>query len=159
MQRFRIITLFVTAILFIACKDNKSSTQKEGNTVSTTQKKANLIDGFWELNYMDSTPQPLDSLFLEEKPGFKIEKQKGKISGFSGCNNFSGNLEIEDNEFSLGKEVAVTRKMCPDMTGEDLFLKNLQKITSYSVTNRGRTLNLISDDRAIMRLERKNTDQ
>ena len=74
---------------------------------------------------------------------FMIEKRFGRL------------MKIEGNKFKLGEAMALTKKMCADMTGEETFLENIQRVDSYSVGDRGQTLNLISGDIAIMRLERK----
>lgn len=116
--------------------------------------KANLIDGAWEVNYIMNTPKPLNELFPKEKPTITFDSGKNAISGNSGCNNFNGKCSMEGNSIKIDEAMALTRKMCLDMTGETLFLETLKKVNSYSVTNHGKTLNLIVGDIAVMRLER-----
>ncbi len=154
MKRICMIAMICTGTIFISCNDQKKSNNKNPE-VAKTEQKANLIDGNWELDYMQPQAKPLDSLFPESNPTMMINSEKSQISGMAGCNNFSGGVTIKDNEFKLSENLALTRKMCPDMTGEDTFLKNLEKVNTYSVTNRGNTLNLIMGDIAIMRFNRK----
>lgn len=148
------IALIIIASLNVACNDQKK-TSKENKEVTKNEQKLNLIDGNWELDYMLGTEKPIDSLFPKAKPTVTINSEKSQISGMAGCNNFSGGLSIEGKQFKLAENIALTRKMCPDMTGEDAFLKNLEKPDSYSVSNNGNTLNLIMGDMAIMRFQRK----
>jgi heat shock protein HslJ len=51
--------------------------------------------------------------------------------------------------------MAMTKMMCMDGQGEQVFMSTLQKITSYDVTDNGKTLNFISGDIAMMRFTKK----
>ncbi|MCH4823858.1 META domain-containing protein [Gramella lutea] len=153
-RRIFMIALVIIAIINVACNDQKK-TSEENSEVTKKEQKANLIDGKWEMDYMIPQEKSLDSLYPESKPSLTINSEKSQISGMTGCNNFSGGLTIDGKQFKIAENLALTRKMCPDMTGEDTFLKNLEKADAYSVSNRGNTLNLIMGDIAIMRFQRK----
>lgn len=117
--------------------------------------KANLIDGTWEANYIMNTPKPFNELYVNVKPTITFNSIDSKVSGISGCNNFNGSFKMDGNKISFGEGMALTRKMCPDMAGETAFMETLKKVNSYSVTDQGRTLNLIMGDMAVIRLQRK----
>jgi len=51
--------------------------------------------------------------------------------------------------------MAMTKMMCMYGQGEQVFMSTLQKITSYDVTDNGKTLNFISGDIAMMRFTKK----
>ncbi|MCP9199964.1 META domain-containing protein [Gramella sp. GC03-9] len=156
MKKLLLLGLIIAGSISISCKDQSENTSNDTEAMSEkTVQKANLIDGSWEVNYMAATPKPMDSLYPRVKPTMIINTEKSQISGTTGCNNFSGSLNIDGNQFNLGDAIALTKKMCPDMTGEEAFMKNLERVDTYSVTEKGQTLNLISGDIAIMRLERK----
>lgn len=144
-------TLLLLAVLFASCNTAKTVTT---NTETTTM-KANLIDGNWEVNYMLNAPKPIEELFPKVKPTISIDSYKKTISGMTGCNNFNGKCAIEAKSIKIDETMALTRKMCPNMAGEQAFLETLKKVNSYSVTNQGKTLNLIMGDMAVMRLDRK----
>lgn len=55
----------------------------------------------------------------------------GKISGFSGCNNFSGNFSLEGNSINLDPG-AITKKMCPG-TGEQDYISNFEKVADLKL--------------------------
>lgn len=143
--------IVLLAIIISSCNSTKKSTSiKENSTM-----KANLIDGLWEVNYIMNTPKPLNELFPKGKPTITFDSAKKAVAGNSGCNNFNGKCGIEGNSIKIDETMALTRKMCLDMTGEQIFLETLKKVNGYSVTNQGKTLNFIMGDIAVMRLERK----
>lgn len=143
--------IVLLAIIISSCNSTKDTTSKKENSTM----KANLIDGLWEVNYIINTPKPLNELFPKEKPTITFDSAKKAVSGNSGCNNFNGKCGIEGNSIKIDEAMALTRKMCLDMTGEQNFLETLKKVNAYSATNQGKTLNLIMGDIAVMRLERK----
>jgi len=147
-----ILQVSIVAILFTACNTNKSAT-----TIAKpdTNMKANLIDGTWEANYIMNTPKPFAEIYPKAKPSISFNSADGKVMGLTGCNNFNGSFTLNGNKINIIDALALTRKMCADMTGEQTFLETLKKVNSYSVTDQGKTLNLIMGDIAVMRLERK----
>ena len=154
MKNLLILALLLAGLISISCRDKTEDTSNQEPMNTEKPQKANLIDGRWEANYIASLPRAMDSIFPKNKPTLIINTEKEQISGTTGCNNFSGKFSIDGNEFNLGEAIALTKKMCPDMTGENAFMKTLERVNTYSVTDRGQTLNLIGGDIAIMRLER-----
>lgn len=139
------------ATVFMACNSSKKLNPVE------TQKpdmKAYLIDGNWESNFIMNTPKAFDDLFKKSKPNIQFNTKDGKVTGMSGCNMFNGNFAIDGKNINFSDDMAVTKKMCPDMSGEQLFYETLKKVNNYSVTDNGNTLNLIMGDIAVMRLKR-----
>lgn len=84
-------------------------------------------------------------------PSMKIEN--GKITGNSGCNNYSGELILNaaNGGFSAGN-VATTRKMCDNMNVESNFLQMLSQTNKYVVN--GITLELYKDNLLLMKLNK-----
>lgn len=150
MKQISLIIMLIIVVT-LSCHTN----QKPVQTSNTNDAKALLIDGTWEANYVSGTSKPFAEAFPGQKPTISVESGKGSIQGNTGCNSFQGTVKIEGNKLSFPTELATTRKMCPDMSGEQAFLSALKKVTSYSVTEQGRTLNLIGGDIAVMRLVRK----
>lgn len=138
-------------ITIIACTNSKKTT--DNSTISSM--KANLIDGSWEANYIMNTPKPFADLYANSEPAITFNSSTGKVNGQTGCNDFNGTFSFDGNKLNFGENMALTRKMCPDMAGEKIFIETLKKVNSYSVTEQGKTLNLISDDMAVMRLTKK----
>ena len=149
--------LFFTALL-AACHSTKITADPVASAPSSTAPdnniKANLIDGTWEVNYILHTPKPFDQLYPDFKPTVIFNSAEGTVGGITGCNNFAGKFMLSGNQITWGEAMATTRKMCPDMSGEETFLTTLKMVNTYSVTEQGKTLNLIMGDMAIMRLTR-----
>ena len=148
--------LFLTLVIIVACHSTKKSTVMNNDPVAVNPNmKANLIDGTWEANYIMNTPKPFADLYANAKPTVTFNSATGQVSGMSGCNNFTGKFTLDGNRIKFGDDMALTRKMCPDMAGETTFMETLKKVSSYSVTEQGKTLNLIMGDMAVMRVVRK----
>lgn len=55
----------------------------------------------------------------------------GKLSGFSGCNNFNGSFALEGNDLKLDPG-AMTRKACPG-NGEQGFMSAINKVNNLKI--------------------------
>ena len=62
----------------------------------------------------------------------------GKLSGFAGCNNFSGGFSLEGSGIQLDPG-AMTRMACPG-TGESEFIAALGKVKNFTVGKEKLTL-------------------
>ena len=55
----------------------------------------------------------------------------GKLSGFTGCNNFSGSFSLESGGIQLDPG-AMTKKACPD-SGEEEYMGVFYRVKTYTV--------------------------
>lgn len=140
--------MYCITFLVLSCNNTKTTTE-------TTTMKAYLIDGSWEANHIINTPKPFEEMYPNLKPSITFNSSKNQINGISVCNSFRGTFSIDGKSISIDEAMATTRKMCPNMAGEQVFLETLKKVNTYSVINKGNTLNLIMGDIAIMHLIRK----
>ena len=138
------IPVFSILILF-SCSTFKS---KENNSVST-------LEGNWELNYITGPRIAFEGLYPNKKPAINFDLKEKRISGNNGCNSFSGTLKVEGNKIDFTQPLAVTKMMCLNGQGEQVFMSTLSKIDTYSITENGKTLNFISGDIAMMRFTKK----
>jgi heat shock protein HslJ len=69
---------------------------------------------------------------LDINPTFEFLEDENRVAGFAGCNNYFSTYSVSGNMLKMGVAGA-TRKMCPEMTVEDVFLKHLDKIASYKI--------------------------
>ena len=72
---------------------------------------------------------------LSSSPTMIFEKEDTKLAGFAGCNNYFSTYTVEGNTLSLGPAGA-TKKMCPDMSVEDMFFKNLPHIARFEIVKK-----------------------
>lgn len=84
-----------------------------------------------------------DRTDFKRNPTLTVTLPQGQIQGSTSCNKFFGNVEIGSNTFRANK-IASTKMMCDDMTIEQVFLENLNLVTSYKIENE--TLQLMSND-------------
>ena len=70
----------------------------------------------------------------------------GRLSGFSGCNNYSGTYTASGGSITVSRKLALTRKACARvvMAQESLYLAALTAAKTYSIAGgalslRGRT--------------------
>jgi heat shock protein HslJ len=155
MKKRYFVSILFLVLIATACNSAKSTTDSTSTAEKSEKMKTNPIDGTWEANYIMNSPKAFDELYPRTKPTISFNNSQNQISGASGCNNFKGKCTIEGNKLQVTEALALTRKMCPDMVGEQIFLETLKKVNTYSVTNEGKTLNLIMGDIAVMRLTKK----
>ena len=72
---------------------------------------------------------------LSSSPTMNFEKEDSKVAGFAGCNNYFSTYTLSGNTLSLGPAGA-TRKLCPDMSVEDVFFKNLPNIARFEIVKK-----------------------
>ena len=69
---------------------------------------------------------------LGTSPTMIFQKEDTKVSGFAGCNNYFSTYSVSDKTLSFGP-AGSTKKLCPDMSVEDVFFKTLPNIARYEV--------------------------
>jgi len=138
--------LLIACGVLLAC----NSTRK-----TTVVPESSKLSGNWELNYISGPRIAFDGLYPNKKPSINFDVTNKRVSGNSSCNSFNGALKLEGNQISFTEPMVMTRKACIDGNGETVFMETLQKINSYSITDDGKTLNLIMGDIAMMRFTKK----
>lgn len=142
----KIFTLVSLSLIVLSCNIFKC---KKSNAVSK-------LDGTWELNYITGPRIIFDGLYPNKKPSITFNTKDNQVSGNNSCNTYTGKLVIEGNKIDFTLPMAVTKMMCLNgQQGEQTYMGTLQKITSYDITDNGKTLNLISGDIAMMRFTKK----
>ncbi|WP_166921947.1 META domain-containing protein [Flavobacterium poyangense] len=116
---------------------------------------ASKLEGTWELNYITGPRITFDGLYPNKKPTINFNVKEKQVSGNNSCNTFSGKLSIDGNKIDFTQPMASTKMMCANSQGEQVFMSTLPKITSYDVTDEGKTLHFISGDIAMMRFTKK----
>jgi heat shock protein HslJ len=126
------------------------------NVFKCNKKEAlSKLDGSWELNYISGPRIAFDGLYPNKKPTINFNLKENQVSGNSSCNSFTGKLSTTGSKIDFTQPMVMTKMMCLDGQGEQVFMSTLQKITSYSITDDGKTLNFISGDIALMRFTKK----
>ncbi|MEO8772064.1 MAG: META domain-containing protein [Ferruginibacter sp.] len=123
----------------------------DNDQAATQSAPTSKLSGTWQLDYIAGEKIPLDSLYPQRKPSLVFNVDKNELNGFSGCNPFSGKLNLTQNKISFTGPIAITKMSCTG-SGEQIFLKTLISVNSYSVNDDG--LTLVMDDMAVMHFSR-----
>jgi heat shock protein HslJ len=137
-----LFVLVFFSVVLISCKCQK---------VDSVSK----LEGGWELNYITGPRIAFEGLYPNKKPTINFNLKDNQVSGNNSCNSFTGKLSVTGNKIDFTQPMAVTKMMCMDGQGEQVFMSTLAKITSYDITDDGKTLNFISGDIAMMRFTKK----
>jgi len=123
---------FIFGLGMSACK-SKIAAKSEGDFSLIVDKKWTLseINGV-ALSSMN--PQPATESFII------FQVTDNRVSGSSGCNNFTGSYKLGPGTTLQFSGVASTRKMCLDMTIENQMNNLFQTVDSYTL--QGRNLSL-----------------
>lgn len=113
--------------------------------------QSDKLAGTWELDYILEPEADFDALYSERKPTITFNVAEKKVNGNSSCNNFSGSVKIDGHAISFGPMMS-TKMACPG-NGEQVFFKNIERVTGYDVQDS--TLTLIMDDIVVMRFQKK----
>ena len=105
-----------------------------GGTTRAEAAPPSLTGQTWQLTKLG----PID----RKKAGITVRFTAGKVSGFSGCNNYSGPYTTSGSSITVSRKLAMTQKACPGpvMVQERLYLAALSAARTYSIA--GNTLKL-----------------
>ncbi|GGF11275.1 META domain-containing protein [Flavobacterium limi] len=139
-----ICTIILLSFLFVSC-----------NVFKCKKDAVSKLEGNWELNYITGPRIAFEGLYPNKKPNINFNTKENVVSGNNSCNSYTGKLIVTENKIDFTQPMIATKMMCLDGQGEQVFMNTLSKVTSYSITDDGKTLNFISGDVATMRFTKK----
>ncbi|MBC7846103.1 MAG: META domain-containing protein [Flavobacterium sp.] len=138
-----ISTLVILCLTFTSCNSTKS-----------ISKVNNTLEGAWKLNYITGPRIAFDGLYPNNKPTIVFDLKGNKVSGNNSCNQYFGALLLDGNKINFkDAKLGMTMMACQG-EGENVYMKALEKIDSYSISEDGKILNFIMGDIAMMRFEK-----
>lgn len=127
------------------------------NTAKQPKTTASL-EGTWQLNYITGPRIAFDGLYPGKKPTITFDLKEKRVSGNNSCNHYFGGLLLDGNTINFkDAKMGMTMMACPG-EGDTIFMRTLEKIDSYSISEDGKILNFIMGDIAMMRFEKVSTD-
>ncbi len=144
----------VTGVLrktaYFVLEDGMLNLQSENRTTMAQFKKINhpeVVNKYWKLTVLDGKPVTMGA--AQEREAHFILKSDGSLSGFGGCNSFSGSYELKDsNRIDFDENMAVTMRACPELKmDERAFLNVFYNADSY--VQDGDTLTLEDGKKAL----------
>lgn len=141
--------LFVPFLLLISfisssCFSNQSDNSLSENPSANNDLLDSLLAKQWQIQtYQQKTAtNTMFMSFSMDTNAVDMNKKKGKVSGFSGCNRFFGSFVLGGNNLSFGP-LAGTRKMCAKtMSFESNVLSSLATINNYKIINNSGVISL-----------------
>lgn len=118
----RALTLFIVLVV-AACYSPTVSAP-----IETMEWHVSAIDG---AALTDAPPSPITLAFNAEEK---------RVSGFTGCNRFSANYQLDAQEISFGPLMATEMACATGMSSETKFLNAMRDVTAYAFV--GNTLTL-----------------
>lgn len=138
---FLALVIFSTA--FISCDSAKSAS-----------KTAAALEGTWQLNYITGPRITFDGLYPDKKPTINFDLKENRVSGNNSCNQYFGALLLDGKKINFkDAKMGSTMMACPG-TGESTYMKTLEKIGNYSISEDGKTLSFIAGTIEMMRFEK-----
>ena len=119
---------------YFVLEDGILNLQSENRTTMAQFKKIDnphVVNKYWKLTVLDSKPVTMEA--AQEREAHFILKSDGSLSGFGGCNSFSGSYELKDsNRIDFDENMAVTMRACPELKlDERAFLNVFYNADSY----------------------------
>lgn len=141
MKKYTLAVVSVLTLFFASCKTSKDATNG-----------GNLFDTTWELEYISGPRIAFEGLYPNKKPQITFDKKETKVFGNNGCNGYSAPYTLSGKSLSFGEPGPTTMMFC-EGGGEQQFVQQMKKITSYSIDNDGKLI-LNEGDVAMMRFKK-----
>ncbi len=113
MKITRALVILVLILVLAGCSYHGPKTDPEQGTT--------LVDTYWKLTAADgvefTTPAGQQEVHIILRPDYRV-------TGFGGCNNFSGSWVMEEDQLVVGPLIS-TMMACPDMDNERTLLAAL----------------------------------
>ena len=124
------------------------------NAAKKSAKSANSIEGSWELNYITGPRIAFKGLYPETVPFIAFDLNENRFSGSNSCNRFTGIFTTNKNNINFKDDKTAMTMMACQGEGDQVFMSTLQKIDSYTISEDGKTLNLMMGEVAMMRFDK-----
>lgn len=140
-----IIITIMAAFIILGCsnshKPNKQTTTNNETLDTLSKKDKNSITNkYWKLIMLEGEKVAM-AKNQEREAYFILKTDEKMVTGFAGCNTFSGTYALEKGLRIHFSNMATTLKACPDVdVNESEFLKVFELADNYSL--HGDTLSL-----------------
>ena len=139
-----IIAIMATFILLGCSNSRKANKQSDTNnqTSDTLSSKDNnsITNKYWKLITLEGK-KVTRAKNQEREANFILRTEQKMVTGFAGCNTFSGTYTLAEGWRIRFSQMATTMKACPDVdVNEGKFLKVFELVDNYTIN--GDTLSL-----------------
>ena len=143
--------IFLLCVLVMGCTHTQRNDEASGMSGLENHDMQSLIDREWVLESIDS-----DGTAGAENNITLVFGEEGRLHGSAGCNRYSGSFSSQTQNLLTIGPIAATRMMCPDevMNSEVRYLKALEAVSSYNMTNRNLMLSYDGDGKVLSFIEK-----
>ncbi len=132
MKTLRVVMLVLAVVILAGCSYKGPKTDPGGGTT--------LTNTYWKLVAIDDIDyEPT----VTERETHLILRPDHRVTGFGGCNNFSGSWLLEEGQLIIGPLMS-TMMACPDMDTERTLLAALDGKVSTDIA--GEFLTIMGSD-------------
>jgi len=132
----KFITILLTVFTLNSCGNSKATSNMQDNTDA---KQTETLSG----RYLVSSLVAIDELPSDTYLSF--DETTNRVSGYAGCNRFSGNYTVDGNNIAFTNIIA-TRMYCKEtMPAEQNLISALENANTFSIANNVLTLNNAKD--------------
>lgn len=128
---------------FLVGENQLIERDKSGNSILVMQKvqDESITEKYWKLIEINGKPV---SVGENQREAYIIFKggDEPRVSGYAGCNNFTGGYELGAPGTIKFSRMAMTMKACLDMTTESAMLKVFDTADNYTLSPDGKYLSL-----------------
>ena len=111
---------------------------------------ASLRDTYWKITRLGGEPVLVPE--GRREPHLQLRSAESRLTGFDGCNNFTGVYSVEEDRITLGPVAGTLMACLPGMNYEGRIPRSFDQVRRWRI--RGEHLELLAEDGAIvMRLE------
>ncbi len=142
-MKFFFLAFVIFSMAFTSCDSAKSAS-----------KTAAALEGTWQLNYITGPRITFEGLYPDKKPTINFDLKENRVSGNNSCNQYFGALLLDGKKINFkDAKMGSTMMACPG-TGESTYMKTLEKVSNYSISEDGKTLSFIAGTIEMMRFEK-----
>ncbi|MEO8932725.1 MAG: META domain-containing protein [Xanthomarina sp.] len=136
-MKIKIAAICLIALTAIGCK----TIEKPSTDMTTNNNTEGIFDVSWTLSELEG--EALDNPMRNGKTiYFTLHSEDNRVSGFSGCNTFTGTYTIEEGNRISFSQIASTRMACPDSKiNEQEVLEVFNLADNYRITGNNFILN------------------
>lgn len=143
-MRLSILFLSLFSFVIISCTGNKKADNDVNETTQTeVVNDDQVITGkYWKLITLDG--QAVEMVENQEREIFFIlNTDENTVGGFAGCNNITGEYELEDGNRIDFNNMGMTMQMCPDVdVNESEFMEVFELTDNYTIVDDTLSLNI-----------------
>jgi len=120
----RLLAIIIASTVLVSLSGSALAQDEEPSLESTD----------WSLvTYFDDETGEFGTVPFEVRPTLRLDD--GLVSGFAGCNSFSGDYDLDGSSLTFGEEILVTLAFCegPGQEVEDAYLASLGQVGSWAI--------------------------